>query len=175
MTDRFGVVYTIGPSPLEAQDRLGGHRRWPDPRHARRRRELERRHSAGDDGVEQGLADRGRPLRCGDGLCVGGPSSPGRRPAVHLSHARRRQDLDRTWSNGIPERRLRQLRKGRPEAEGACSTPPPNCACTFHSTTAIIGSRCRTTCRSLRCATSSCTATILLSLRMAADSGCWTR
>ena len=35
MTDRFGVVYTIGPSPLDATTGLGGHRRRLDPRDAR--------------------------------------------------------------------------------------------------------------------------------------------
>ena len=57
MTDRFGVVYTIGPSPLQAATVWVGtddgliHVTRDDGK------TLDRRHAAGDDGVEQGLAN----------------------------------------------------------------------------------------------------------------------
>ena len=41
MTSRFGVVYTIGPSPLAGHNSLGRHRRRSDLCHARRRQKLE--------------------------------------------------------------------------------------------------------------------------------------
>ena len=43
---RRGVVYSVGPSRLNVNVTLGRHRRWPDPRHARRRQDLEERHAA---------------------------------------------------------------------------------------------------------------------------------
>ena len=174
MTDRFGVVYTHRSFAAQANDRLGRHRRRPDPRHTRRWQDLEQRHAAGDDRLEQGLADRGRPFRRRDRLRLGGPPSHRRQQALHLSHARRRQDLAERGRRHS-RRRLCQLRQGRPARPRGCSTPPPSCASTSPSTTATSGSRCRTTCRSPPCATSWCTATISLSPRTAAASGCWTR
>jgi photosystem II stability/assembly factor-like uncharacterized protein len=80
------------------------------------------------------------------------------KPYIYRTH-----DGGKTWQNvvaGIPEGALRQLGEGRYPKPKGCFTPPPNCASTFPSTTASNGSRCRTTCRSLPCATSWCTATI---------------
>ena len=119
---------------------LGRHRRRPDLRHARRWQDLEQRHAAGDDGVEQGLADRGRPFRRGDCLRVGRSPSPRRSEALHLSHARWRQDLAERGRRH-PRRRLRQFGEGRSARPRGCSTPPPNCASTFRSTMARNGSR----------------------------------
>ncbi len=64
MTDRFGVVYTIGPSPLQATTVWVGtddgliHVTRDDGK------SWNERHAARHDRVEQGLADRSRPFRC---------------------------------------------------------------------------------------------------------------
>ena len=42
-----GVIYTIAPSLRRRATDLGGHRRRPDPRHARRRQDLDERDAAG--------------------------------------------------------------------------------------------------------------------------------
>ena len=118
MTDRFGVVYSIGPSPLEATTVWVGTddglihvtrddgKNWKDVT------------PAGDDCVEQGLADRGRPLRCGDGLCVGRPPSlADNKPYIYRTH-----DGGKTWQNvvaGIPEGAYVNSVKEDPKDEGA--------------------------------------------------------
>ena len=51
------------PIAPQRQRPLGGHRRWSDPPHARRRRELEEHHPARHDALEQGGATRCLSLR----------------------------------------------------------------------------------------------------------------
>ena len=75
------------PFALAGHDGLGRHGRWVDSRDARRWQDLERCDAAADDAVEQGVADRSRTFRCGDGVCFGRPASSGRYEALHLSHA----------------------------------------------------------------------------------------
>ncbi len=93
-SEHRGVIYAIGPSPLDVNviwtgsddgavhvTRDGG-ATWT------------RRHAEGAHGVEQGDADRRVALRPGHRLHVG-LALPRRRPdAARLSHARRRQDVD---------------------------------------------------------------------------------
>jgi hypothetical protein len=147
MTDRFGVVYTIGPRRCR-QPRLGGHRRRPDLRHARRWQDWNNvtppamtawskvsQIEAGHFDAETAYASVDRH-RLADN-----------KPYIYRTH-----DGGKTWQNvaaGIPEgayvNSVKEDTKRR-----ACSTPPPSCASTSPSTTARSGSRCRTTCRSLR-------------------------
>ena len=96
---------------------LGRHRRRPDLAHARRRRALGERHADGADGVVEGRHHRGLALRRRHRVRRDRPPSPRRSQAVHLPHARRRQDLaaDRRRH---PRRRLRQRRARGSGAQG---------------------------------------------------------
>ena len=64
------------PVAARREDRLGRHRRWSPAANHRRRRHLDRRDAARDDGLEQGVAGGGRALRPRDGLRFGGPAPP---------------------------------------------------------------------------------------------------
>ena len=75
MTDRFGVVYTLGPSPLQAQTVWAGTDDGLIYVTRDDGKNLEQRDAAANDGMEQGVADRGRPLRRRDRVCVGGSAS----------------------------------------------------------------------------------------------------
>ena len=159
MTDRFGVVYSIGPSPLQAATVWAGTddglihvtrddgKTWSDVTPPAMTR------------MEQGFADRGRPFRCGNRLRVGGSPSHRRQQALYLSHARRRQDVAER-GRGHPRWRLRQLGEGRPAGQGAALRRHRTARLRFLQRRRRNGSRCRTICRSPRCATSWCMATI---------------
>ena len=70
-----------------------------------------------------------------------------------LAHARRRQDVDRDQHRHRAGRR-RQLDPRGSAAEGTALRRRPTRRCGCRSTTAITGSRCGSTCRRSRCATS---------------------
>ncbi len=92
-------------------------------------------------------------------------SAARRQGAVHLPHARLRQDLDENRHRHSP-RRLRARGTRGSRRAGACSTPPPSTACTCRTTTATTGVRCRSTCPTCRYPISSSGATTSWSRRM---------
>ncbi len=101
----------------QRQRPLGRHRRWPHPRHARRRQDLEERHPARPDPVEQDRAARCLPLRRQHRLRRRQPPPPRRPEAAHLSHPRWRRHLagDRPRPARCPrQRRPRRSRAQRP-------------------------------------------------------------
>ena len=98
-----GVIYTVAPSLHGRQPHLGRHRRRPDPRDARRRRDLEGRHAAGA---------RRRGARCRSSTPAGSTPRPrtppstrsgsttcGRTSTARTTAARR----GRRSSTGIPD------------------------------------------------------------------------
>ena len=90
---RRGVIYTIAPSPVRAPLDLDRHRRRLHPGHRGRRQDVAERDAARADAVEQGDDDRRVALRRERSVCRRGAASARGLRAVHLSHARRRQDV----------------------------------------------------------------------------------
>ena len=130
---------------------LGRHRRRPDPRHARRRQDVEGRDAAGADAVgkvsiiDASHFDRARRVRRDQ------HDPPRRSAAAHLPHARRRQDVDARSSAASPTAR-RSTRCAKIRSEGAAVRRHRARRCISRSTTAITGSRCGRTCRRRRSA-----------------------
>ncbi len=166
---RRGVVYSLGPSRLNVNVHLGGHRRWPDPRHPRRRQDLEERHAARHDALEQGRAARRLALRRRHRLRRRQPPAPRRPEAAHLSHPRWRRDLE--GDRPRPARCARSTPSAKIPCARACSSPPPNSPSSSPSTMATTGSRCASTCPPRRSAIWWFTTTIWWSARTAAASG----
>ena len=170
MTDRFGVVYTIGPSPLQAATVWVGT----------------------DDGLIHVTRDDGKnwnnvtppamtawskvsQIEAGHFDAETAYASVDRhRIADNKPYIYRTHDGGKTWQNvvaGIPEGAYRQLGERRPASQGAAVRRHGTAGLRFLQRRRRNGSRCRTTCRSRRCATSWCTATIWTSRRTAAAFG----
>ena len=99
---RRGVIYALAPSHKDVNVDLGRDRRRPDPHHARRRQELDQCHSAGADAVEQSFATGRVALRRSDRVCGHQSLPPGRFETAHLSHPRRRQNLEGNRRRDFP-------------------------------------------------------------------------
>ena len=91
MVGRFGVVYSLSPSPLQANTVWAGtddgliHVTRDDGK------DLVERHAARHDAVEQSFPDRSRTLRHTETAYASVDRHRiGRRQAVHLSNTRRR-------------------------------------------------------------------------------------
>src|SRR5262249_51049668 len=76
---------------------LGGHRRWPDSSHSRRRETLDEYHPSGFDRVEQGIGDRGFSLRCEHRVRGGEPVSPRRFETLSVPDAGWRKELAKDY------------------------------------------------------------------------------
>ena len=120
---------------------LGGQRHRPAARDRRRRPDLAERHAERPAGLEPRDADRSLAFRPRRSLGDGRPAPHGGLQAVHLPHARFRQDVDadqrRTRRARVPQR---HSRGSGPQA--ACCMPRRSWASRCPSTTATTGSRC---------------------------------
>ena len=87
-------------------------------------------------------SDRRVVVRSRRGLRRGQEAAARRPRALHLPHARLRQDLDEDRQRH-PGERLRARRCARIRRAAACSTPARSTASTSRTTTATTGSRCR--------------------------------
>ena len=129
------------PSPFDAKTHLGRHRRRPRLDHARRRRALEQHHAAAADrrgaksasSMPRASTATPRTSRSiGTGSKTIAPTSIRRATAARTgARSQTAFPMARSSTSCAPIRRC-----------AACSTPEPNAACTFRSTTARTGSRC---------------------------------
>src|SRR5207249_7377413 len=96
-----------------SEHHLGGHRRWTDLRHTRRRETLAERHAAAAEAVEQSFHYRSVALRCGNGV-RGDQFIPARRfERAHLPHARLRQNVDGNYKRDSRWRRQQDRKSTR--------------------------------------------------------------
>ena len=137
-----GVIYTIAPSPQDATTIWAGTDDGLIHVTARRREDLEERHAAGADALEQGVADGRLALRRGRRPTR--PSNAFRlddlRPHIYRTH-----DGGKTWHeivDGIPGRTPPSTWCARTRSARASSSREPSARSTSPSTTATTGSRC---------------------------------
>ena len=103
---------------------------------------LGERHAEGHAGLRAREPDRRVGVRAGRRLRRGQAPAPRRPRAVHLPHARLRQDLDE-GRHRHSRQRLRRTSSARIRRGVDCSTPALKARSTCRSTTAIAGSRWR--------------------------------
>ncbi len=144
---RRGVQHALyDPRIARAARRdLDGLERRPGLCDARRRQDLDQRHAEGHAAGRAHPEHRAQPAAAGNGLFRGVPLPARRFRAIHLPHRRFRQDVDEADRRQERHRGRRADARGarRSRARRACSTPEPNSACIFRSTTARTGNRSR--------------------------------
>ena len=133
---------------------VGGLRRRPRPRDARRREDLDERHPEGDARVVAGQPDRRVAARPRHRLGRGEPLQARRLPAVRLRHDRLRRDL--AAGGGRPARRLLRARRARgPEAARPPLRRHRDRRLRLVRRRRLLAARCSATCPSCRSPTSS--------------------
>ena len=126
-TAKRGVIYAIGPSPLNAPADLGRHRRWAHSSDDRRRQDLAERHAAGDYVMEPRHRDRRIACRRSRGVRRRRSTSALRLRSSHLPHARPGQDAGRKSPAGcLPTATCTSSRKIPFDA--GCCLPGPSAA-----------------------------------------------
>ena len=159
-----GSISDFSISTVKAGRRLVRQHHRTDLQHDGRRQDMEQRHELHRSADERQFRHgRSRAQRYQYGLrCCEPRLRPRRRApadsgaALHLSHARRRQDLDahrQRAADSMNAQAVRSTSFARIRNRRACSSPAPRRPSTFHSTTAITGSRCGSICRAPRSAT----------------------
>ncbi len=139
-----------------AQERggaLGRHRRRHHPGDDGRRRDLDERHPARDRAVDAHLQHRGGPLRRADRVRRREHDAD-RRLRIRISGAPTTAAGPGPRSTPASRPAPWPTRSARTPGSRGSSTPPPRRRSGSRSTTAITGSRCGSTCRPSRCATS---------------------
>ena len=148
----YAVIFAIGPSSATSNVIWTGSDDGIDARDARRRQDVGERHAEGHAGSRPRQHHRRVGVRARRRVRRGEASAARRHGAVHLPHARFRQDVDEDRDRHS-RRRLRPRGARRSRRARACSTRRRSTASTSRTTTATTGSRCARTCPTFRVAT----------------------